>query len=93
MNRAKPKSDDIVRCQGCLWPRSQGHQWRCPEAPLEEKAAGAEREIEQYWKPEVERYKGHAKRSHDAIARFQGKYMVVRHENNMLRRKLYRQGG
>jgi hypothetical protein len=82
--------DDIIRCQECLRPNSQPHYWRCSRASLEEKAAGAEREIEQYWMGQVERLKAHAARSHALIASFHGRYAIVKHENNALRRRLYR---
>lgn len=89
----QPRIDDIIRCPDCLRPESQGHQWRCSKATLEERAAGAEREIEQYWRPQLERYRAHAKRSHDAIARFHGKYAIVKHENRQLRQKVWRLSG
>jgi len=82
-------SDDIKRCPECLHPERQGHSWRCSKATLEERVVGAEREIEGYWRGQLDRWKAHAARSHAAIGGWQLKYMQVKHENNMLRRKLY----
>lgn len=81
----------IVRCNDCH--DSEGHFLTCPTMPLEDQVAG----WKEAWQMSVNRERATAAsrmkmqyRLLEQVTFWQGKFRMVAHENNKLRRATYR---
>lgn len=77
------------RCPECL-AYGGFHTWLCRSIPYDQKVAHLEWYANTFLNGQ-ERYRKAMLARKDMIAALQGKCAVLKHENNRLRRKLYRQ--
>lgn len=78
------------RCPECHYLVAGHHSDGCSQSPIETQLRYW-KEIVLEWKKQCDRYRAALSRNHELVANFHGKYMIVKHENNKLRNRLFRQ--
>ena len=77
----------MSECPGC--GALKGHGWWCKLASPEERVVLLERELE-WWKARTNEAYNALRRQSELVQLWHGKWAIVKHENNQLRKQLWR---